>query len=195
MNASASDQPSWRDDPINKVTITSPDKARYSMADADAPTPYIDDPRYSARSGMSAEEKTFQVDVEHVRDFVFKVDFCLEGVDDLIMDEPEPVGGGVGPNAERLVAAAVGNCLSASLLFCLGKSRVEVSGMKTTVRGVIARNEEGRWRIMELNAELTPEIDDDGRKQLDRCIDIFENFCVASQSIRQGIPINVKVNR
>jgi len=142
-----------------------------------------------------SEEKTFRVDVEHERDFVFKVDFGLEGVDDLIMDEPEPVGGGVGPNASRLVAAAVGNCLSASLLFCLRRSRVEVSGMKSTVKGVIARNEEGRWRIRELSVELTPEIDGDGGKQLERCVDIFENFCIASQSIRQGIPIEVKVKR
>ena len=142
-----------------------------------------------------SEEKTFQVEVEQERDFVFKVDFGLKGVDDLIMDEPEPVGGGIGPNAERLVAAAVGNCLSASLLFCLRKSRVEVSGMKTTVEGVIARNEEGRWRIRELSVELTPEVDEDQRKQLERCIDIFEKFCIASQSIRQGIPINVEVNR
>lgn len=140
-----------------------------------------------------SEEKTFQVEVEQERDFVFKVDFGLEGVDDLIMDEPEPVGGGVGPNASRLLAAAVGNCLSASLLFCLRKSRVEVSGMKAVVEGVVARNEEGRWRIRELNVELTPEVDGDLGKQLERCIGIFEQFCIASQSIRQGIPINVIV--
>ena len=140
-----------------------------------------------------SEEKTFQVEVEQERDFVFKVDFGLEGVDDLIMDEPEPVGGGVGPNASRLLAAAVGNCLSASLLFCLRKSRVEVSGMKAVVEGVVARNEEGRWRIRELNVELTPEVDGDQGKQLERCIDVFEQFCIASQSIRQGIPINVIV--
>jgi len=142
-----------------------------------------------------SEERTFRVDVERERDFVFRVDFGLEGVYELIMDEPEPVGGGTGPDASRLVAAAVGNCLSASLLFCLGKSRVEVSGMRTAVRGVTARNEEGRWRIRELNVELAPEIEGDKVKQLERCIVIFEQFCVASQSIRQGIPLNVKVRR
>lgn len=141
-----------------------------------------------------SEEKTLRVDVVHEREFVFKVDFGLEGVDDLIMDEPEPVGGGIGPNAEKLVAAAVGNCLSASLLFCLRKSRVEVSGMRSTIIGIIARNEEGRWRIRELSVDLTPEINKDGRNQLKRCIDIFEEFCIASQSIRQGIPLKVNVS-
>jgi len=142
-----------------------------------------------------SEEKTFRVEVEQEKDFVFKVDFGIEGVEDLIMDEPEPVGGGTGPNAERLIAAAIGNCLSASLLFCLRKSKVEVSGMQAKVEGVVARNEEGRWRIRELNVELTPETEGEGEKQLERCIGIFEQFCVASQSIRQGIPINVKVRR
>jgi len=142
-----------------------------------------------------SEEKTFRVEVEQEKDFVFKVDFGLEGIEGLIMDEPEPVGGGTGPNAERLIAAAIGNCLSASLLFCLRKSKGEVSGMKADVEGVVARNEEGRWRIRELNVELTPETEGEGEKQLERCIGIFEQFCVASQSIRQGIPINVKVRR
>lgn len=31
-----------------------------------------------------SEEETFRVDVEHERGFVFKVDFGLESVDDLI---------------------------------------------------------------------------------------------------------------
>jgi len=131
-----------------------------------------------------SEEKTFRVDVKHERDFVFRVGFGLEGVDDLIMDEPEPVGGSIGPDASRLVAAAVGNCLSASLLFCLMKARVEVSGMETTVEGVVARNEEGRWRIRELNVELAPEVEGDREKQLERCVGIFEQFCIASQRIR-----------
>ena len=140
-------------------------------------------------------EKAFRVELAQEKDFVFRVDFGLDGVDDLIMDEPEPVGGGIGPNASRVLAAAIGNCLSASLLFCLRKSRVEVSGLKAAAEGVIARNEEGRWRIREINVEITPEVDEGQRSQLERCINLFEKFCVVSQSIRQGIPINVKVRR
>jgi len=87
-----------------------------------------------------SEEVEFRVEVTQERDFAFRVDFALEGVGDLVMDEPEPVGGGAGPNASRVLAAAIGNCLSASLLFCLRRSKAEVSGMRATVRGVRARN-------------------------------------------------------
>ena len=140
-------------------------------------------------------EKIFQVEVTHEKDFVFKVDFGLNNVKDLTMDEPEPVGKGVGPNASRVLAAALGNCLSASLLFCLKKSRVEIKGMKTSVRGITSRNAEGRWRIPKFIVEITPNVDTKYEKPFERCIDLFEQFCIVSQSIKEGIPIEVKVHR
>jgi organic hydroperoxide reductase OsmC/OhrA len=142
-----------------------------------------------------SEEVEFRVEVAQERDFAFRVDFGLEGVGDLVMDEPEPVGGGVGPNASRVLAAAIGNCLSASLLFCLKRSKAEVSGMRATVRGVRARNQESRWRIREMEVEINPEVPEEHLKQLERCAEIFEDFCIVSQSVRQGIPIKVTVRR
>ena len=141
-----------------------------------------------------SEEKTFKVDVTKEEGFAFNVDFGLDGVEPLTMDEPAPLGGESGPNASRVLAATVGNCLSASLLFCLQKSRVDVSGLKATVEGVTARNQEGRWRIREMNVEISPEVPEGDRKKLERCVELFESFCVVSQSVSQGIPINVKVN-
>ena len=142
-----------------------------------------------------SEEVEFRVEVAQERNFAFRVDFGLEGVRELILDEPEPVGGGIGPNASRVLAAAIGNCLCASLLFCLRRSKAEVSGMRATVKGVRARNQEGRWRIREMKVEIAPEVSEGHLKQLERCAEIFEDFCIVSQSIRQGIPINVTVRR
>ncbi len=142
-----------------------------------------------------SDERGFHVSVAREEDFVFKADFGLDGVGDLVMDEPEPLGGETGPNASKVLAAAVGNCLCASLMFCLQRSRVEVRGVEASVSGVLARNEGGRWRIKEMNVEIAPDVDDEHRKQLERCVEIFEDFCIVSSSVRQGIPINVKVNR
>ena len=43
------------------------------------------------------------------------------------------------------------------------------------------------------NVELTPEIPHKA-PQLKRCTEIFEDFCTASKSVEQGIPIKLRVN-
>ncbi len=142
-----------------------------------------------------SEERSFRVEVGREEGFVFTADFGLDGVEPLAMDEPEPLGAESGPNASKVLAAAVGNCLSASLLFCLQKSRADVSGMGATVEGVMARNERGRWRIREMNVVISPDVAELDRKKLERCVELFEDFCIVSESVRQGISINVKVLR
>jgi organic hydroperoxide reductase OsmC/OhrA len=143
---------------------------------------------------MGEEDKTFKVSMTREKDFVFKVDFGIEGFD-FSMDEPEPVGGDTAPNASRVLAAAMGNCLTASLLFCLNKARAEVGSIETNVEGKMHRNEKGRWRISEINVEINPEINtEEFGSQYDRCYKLFEDFCIVSKSIEEGIPINVEVN-
>lgn len=143
---------------------------------------------------MSEEEKTFKVSMKREEGFVFKVDFGIPDVELLTMDEPTPVGGDTGPNASKVLAAAMGNCLTASLMFCLQKARAEIGGVETKVEGKMRRNEKGRWRIAEVNVEIIPEIDlETFQSQFDRCNGLFEDFCIVSKSIEEGIPINVEV--
>ncbi len=139
-----------------------------------------------------AHEPRFTVTMEQLDGFEFKVKFDWEGVDDLLLDEPAPLGGNKGPNAARLVAAAVGNCLSASLLFCLQRSKVEVSGVKTVVNGSLVRNEQKRLRIgaMDVRIELDSPVE---RARLERCLGLFEDYCVVTQSVREGIEVGVEV--
>jgi uncharacterized OsmC-like protein len=79
-------------------------------------------------------------------------------------------------------------------LFCLQKARAEVGDIDTIVEGKMRRNEKGRWRIAEVNIEICPEIDVEiYQSQFDRCMGLFEDFCIVSKSIEEGIPINVRV--
>jgi uncharacterized OsmC-like protein len=142
-----------------------------------------------------SEERNFMVSLRRQGGFRFEVDFGLEGVEPLYMDEPDPVGCNSGPNAGKVLAAAMGNCITASLLFCLQKARAEVGEIETKVEGVMRRNDEGRWRIAEIDVEISPEVAEGYDSQYERCMGLFEEFCVVSQSVKQGIPINVKVNR
>src|SRR5690606_6690526 len=121
-------------------------------------------------------------------------EFDGEKMPNLMFDEPSPLGEDEGPNAARVLGAAVGNCLSASLLFCLRRARVDVEGMKTEVRGRITRNEKGRFRIAGISARLITAVPPDQQERIDRCLGVFEDFCIVSASVRKGIDIDVEVD-
>lgn len=140
-----------------------------------------------------AEEKEILTTLELLKGFEFKVKFDLENASDLLMDEPAPVGKGLGPNASRVLSAAVGNCLSASLLFCLARARVEVKDLKTTIATTLARNEEGYWRVKGIRVKILPKVGEEFGAQVKRCIELFERYCIVTQSVRRGIPVTVEV--
>jgi len=94
-------------------------------------------------------------------------------------------------NAARLLAAAVGHCLGASLLFCLRRSRIPVKQLRVTVAGTLVRNERGRLRIGEIRVSLAPDITPEDRDRIGRCLDVFEDYCIVTESVRQGIPVTV----
>ena len=140
-----------------------------------------------------SEEKILIIKLERLQDYSFKIDFGHE-IEELITDEEAPLGKGVGPNPSMLLAAAMGNCLSSSLLFCFKKARAEVRGMKTLVNAKMTRNEKGRWRITQMDVELNVEVDKEYVSQMERCVALFEEYCIVSKSVEQGIPFKVKVN-
>jgi organic hydroperoxide reductase OsmC/OhrA len=109
----------------------------------------------------------------------------------LLLDEPPPLGEGRGPNAAALLAAAVGHCLASSLLFCLRKSRADVSDLTASVSARIVRNEKGRFRIGGIDVEISPALPPDSAGRLPRCAEMFEDFCVVTESVRKGIPVAV----
>ena len=138
-------------------------------------------------------EKTFDVTLARQDGYRFVVDFGDGSGATLQMDEPEPLGEGTGPNAARVLAAAVGNCLSASLLFCLDKAKVEVDELRTTVSGEIVRNEEGRLRLGPLKVRIEPDLGTVAPGRIQRCLEIFEDFCTVTASVRGGLPVEVQV--
>jgi organic hydroperoxide reductase OsmC/OhrA len=136
-----------------------------------------------------SESHTFTVRLEPLADYEFRVKFDWPEVSELLLDEPPPLGGAAGPNAARLVAAAVANCLSSSLLFCMRKFKQSPGQLHAEVTGT----ERGRLRIGRLDvtihlAEASGEI-----KHFDRCLQQFEDFCIVTESVRKGIPVGVRV--
>ncbi len=139
-------------------------------------------------------ENTFEVTLERQDGFQFEVELGDDGETTLHMDEPEPLGQGSGPNAARVLAAAIANCLSASLLFCLEKSRIEVGDVRTRITGSIVPNTVGRLRLGPLRVNLDAEIKTVAPERLDHCLEIFEDFCIVTASVRSGVDVEVVVN-
>ncbi|GAB6039584.1 OsmC family protein [Endothiovibrio diazotrophicus] len=140
---------------------------------------------------MSAET-SFRIDLEQVEDYEFRVRFDREQFPDLLLDEPAPLGRDAGPNASRILGAAVANCLSASLLFCLRKSHQSPGKVKAGVTVEMARNERNRLRVGRIQVDIdVAGLDDPAR--MGRCLDLFEEFCVVTASIREGITVEVAV--
>lgn len=135
----------------------------------------------------------FTIDVEQVADFEFRVRFDNPQHADLTLDEDPPLGKDAGPTAAGLLAAAIGNCLSASLLLCARKSRVEMGLMRTRVTTRIDRNEKGRLRVQGVDVEIDPAIAETDQQKAQRCLGLFEDYCTVTQSVREGFPISVTV--
>ncbi len=143
---------------------------------------------------MAEAEREFDLTLRRLEGFQFDTEFDGEKMPNLLFDEPEPVGEDEGPNAARVLGAAVGNCLSASLLFCLQKARVDVQAMTTDVHGIVTRNEEKRFRVSGLQVRIAATIPPEDQSRVDRCLKVFEDFCIVSGSVRKGIDIDVEVD-
>jgi uncharacterized OsmC-like protein len=144
---------------------------------------------------MADDVRTHRVTVKLHRGYEFVATFDdVEGAPEMRLDEPRPLGEGGAPCATDVLSAAVANCLSASLAFCLRRARIEVKGIEARVTTRVARNDKGRYRIEGIDVELSHEVvDPEGRRA--RCLEIFEDFCTVTASIRQGIPVTVSVKR
>jgi organic hydroperoxide reductase OsmC/OhrA len=138
-------------------------------------------------------ESAFSVTVEQESDYVFRVIFDDTDAPDLLTDEPEPLGGGTGPNPSRMLVAAVANCMSASLLFALRKFKNAPGKLVTRATATLGRNEENRLRVSRIDATITLPGDPAEYANLDRILGQFEQFCVVTESVRHGVEVAVSV--
>lgn len=127
------------------------------------------------------------------QDFQFEIDFG-EGKPRLLGDEGPPLGQGAGPTPVQLLAAAVGNCLSDSLLFALRKFKQAPEPISCEVTAEIGRNADNRLRVLGLDVALKLGVPAAQLEHLDRVLVQFESFCTVGASVAQGIPLNVTVH-
>jgi uncharacterized OsmC-like protein len=102
-------------------------------------------------------------------------------------------GGGTGPSPVQLLCAAVGSCLTDSLLFALRKFKQRPDPLACEAQAEVGRNASGRLRIARMVATLRLGVPAASLEHLDRVLAQFEAFCTVTQSVGQGIAISVRV--
>ncbi len=137
-------------------------------------------------------DSNVSISLRQRQDYSFDVDFGA-GIPVLVADEPAPLGAGQGPSPVQLLAAAVGNCLSDSLLFALRKFKQAPEPLHCTVEAEVGRNEQKRLRVLQITASLHLGVPAASLEHLDRVLETFEAYCTVTQSVGQGIPVVLKV--
>lgn len=134
-----------------------------------------------------------QVSLVQQHDYRFEIQFG-GAIPVLTGDEAAPLGTGLGPSPVQLLSAAVGNCLSDSLLFALRKFKQAPEPMRCDITAQVGRNPEGRLRVLGMTAQLTLGVPAASLQHLDRVLEQFEAFCTVTQSVGQGIPITIEIS-
>lgn len=141
---------------------------------------------------MSASDE-LRLHISQVGDYAFRIEFEGTQLEALLTDEPAPLGHDEGPNPSRLLLAAIGNCMAASLVFALRKFKNQPGPITASVRATPERNAEGRWRIARAEIELRLAEPGENHAQLERILQQFEQFCVVTQSVREGVVVAARV--
>ncbi len=139
-------------------------------------------------------DESVSVTLEQVSGYEFRVRFEESAIPDLATDLSAPLGHDAGPNTERMLTAAVVNCLAASLLFSLGKFKNVPGGtIRASASARTGRNAEKRVRVENIAVKIElPGVAAD-YTALDRILAQFEGFCTVTESVRQGVAVDVCV--
>ena len=142
---------------------------------------------------MSEIVSQFGVSIDQVDAYEFRVKFDKEHHAPIGMDEPAPLGKDAFPNAARMLAAAIGSCLSASLLFASKRPELQLGHVHSDVKVDIVKNENRRLRIGKITVAIDAGIQPQDLEKARAVAAVFEDFCTVTASVRQGIPIEASI--
>lgn len=137
------------------------------------------------------DEKHFTLKLKRIEHYLFQLDFGEFG--NILADEPEPLGGGEGPSPSAMLAASVANCLSASLIYALSRKKEDPGEMSAVVTGTTARVDK-YLRVTNVKVELQLGVAKGELSSLTSALEVFENYCTVTQSVRAGVQVDVEIS-
>ncbi|TXT63641.1 MAG: OsmC-like protein [Promethearchaeota archaeon] len=142
-----------------------------------------------------SEEMTTEVGLSLEKEMIFKCQLGEMKVEDCYVDETHKKEAEMwGPNPSRMLGMAVLGCLSASFIFCLKKRDFQVEDLDANALVIIRRNEKGFWRVKKIDVTIKPKIDSpEMKKRADQCKKMFEDYCLVTQAVREGIQVDLNL--
>jgi uncharacterized OsmC-like protein len=150
---------------------------------------------------MVHEENTI-VDLKLEKDMIFKINLGYEKIKELFIDETIDERSKVwGPDAAHLLAMAVLGCLNASFIFCLNKRNLTIDDLEAHAEVSFKKNDKGYIRVKKIDVNIIPKTNNPATlKRINQCIKkmkddkmFFEESCIITASVREGIDVDVKV--
>jgi len=117
---------------------------------------------------------------------------------DIHIDEPESFDGtDEGPSPVEFFLIGIGGCLGSTFAYCLQKQDVEIDKLEVVVDGQLKHvGPKLSLRLVNIEAELKITTrDNDSSDKIEKCVKSFQEYCIVTNSITQGVPIDVKVSK
>ena len=150
---------------------------------------------------MVREENTI-VDMKLEKDLIFKVNLGYDKIKELFIDETmDEKSKEWGPDAAQLLGMAILGCLNASFLFCLHKRNLTIDDLEAHAEVSFKKIEKGYVRVDKIDVKILPKSNDPATlKRINQCVKkmkdnrmFFEETCIITASVREGIDINVNI--
>lgn len=117
---------------------------------------------------------------------------------DFNVDEPTSFHGtDLGPSSVEYLLIGIGGCLGTTFIYCLQKRNVKMKSVEIEVDGKLSHvGPKLLLRLTKVDVEIKfiPE-ENTSSEDINFCIKNFREYCIVSNSIANGININVNCNK
>ena len=137
-----------------------------------------------------------KVFLNYTNDLHFKA--SARNFKDFNVDEPASFHGtDLGPSAVEYLLIGIGGCLGTTFIYCLQKNNIELETFKVVVDGKVSHTgPKMRLRLVNVDVDLkfTPK-EANSDLEINRCMKEFTKYCLVTNSIANGFPINVNCQK
>ncbi|NVM02590.1 MAG: OsmC family protein [Candidatus Helarchaeota archaeon] len=117
---------------------------------------------------------------------------------ELVVDEPQQFhGDDRGPSSLEYLCVGIGGCMGTSLVYCLKRFKATFSELQVDAAAEIHHvppNRMLRVTALHVDFHITPDpATQDNIDNINECYEHFAKYCVVTQSVKQGIPFDIKL--